>query len=234
VPFPAGRGGNVGPKRGFTGDLAVYRRLGQILGLEAAKVALELEPLPRRSRYAGCLESGAAIALYREEAVEPQPMSVRVISRTANLPVRNMGDPTQLEAEAADLRARLQQIRESASADEIREANAKATQAAMRADRARAVFGRTHLDRRLMGIAIGDVALVSTQGEPFVEISLEIERQSPFRLTLFSGYSHGGTGYIPSSQAFAEGGYEVETSFFAPEAAGVLTSESLALLRDLH
>ncbi len=231
--FLQGAAGDVGPRRGFTGDLRLYRALGRILGLEAAKVALNLEPLPREPRYTGCLESGATIALYCDEPVEPPAPALRVISRTARLPVRAIGDPDELEAEAARLRARLNEVRQTGSEEAVRSATAKATQAGMRAERARLVHGKTHVERRLMGIAIGSVALISTQGEPFIEIARKVTEESPFPLTLFSGYSHGGGGYIPMPEAYREGGYEIETTLFAPEAAGVLAAESIALLKDL-
>lgn len=231
--FLQGAAGNLGPRRGFTGDLGLYRRLGGILGLEAARVALELEPLPREARYAGCLESGAAIALFRHEPVEPSPHELRVVARAAALPVRAMRPPEELEAEAAELRERCNRLRESGAEEELRYATAMATQAGMRADRARLVAGRTHLERRIMGIRIGPAALVSTQGEPFLEIGREVEAASSFPVTLFSGYSHGGTGYIPTPQAYQEGGYEVETTLFAPEAAGILAAESIAVLNQL-
>lgn len=66
--FLQGAAGNIGPRRGFTGDLKVYRRLGTILGLEGAKVVTEIESLPRRELLVGTLESGAAIALYKGRA----------------------------------------------------------------------------------------------------------------------------------------------------------------------
>ncbi len=232
--FLQGAAGNVGPRRGFSGDLAVYRHLGAILGLEAARVALEIETVPRRPRYTGCQESGAAIALYDYEPVEAPPPVLRVVSRWAALPVRPMRSPEELEAEAAGLRERLNELRASEPEEAIRLATAQATQAGMRAERARLVAGRTHLPRRIMGIRIGPAALISTQGEPFIEIAREVEAASPFRYTLFSGYSHGGGGYIPTPEAYTEGGYEVETTLFAPDAAKILAAESLAVLRELE
>jgi len=40
-------------------DLSIYRRLGTILGLEASRVALNLDTLPRCTRFAGYQESGS-------------------------------------------------------------------------------------------------------------------------------------------------------------------------------
>lgn len=232
--FLQGAAGNVGPCRGFTPDLRVYRRLGRVLGLEAARVALELEAVPRRLRYTGCVESGTAIALYAEESPAEESAALRVISREICLPVRPMGHPEKLEARAVQLRAYLNELRQGGEKSALRDAAAMATQAGMRADRARLVFGKTHLPRRLMGIALGPAALVSTQGEPFVEIGQNIAAASPFAVTMFSGYSHGGVGYICMPNNYEEGGYEIETTPFAPEAAAVLQAEAIALLQELE
>ena len=57
-----------------------------------------------------------------------------------------------------------------------------------------------------MVIAIGpSIALVSVPGEPFTETAQAIVSQSPFPNTLFSGYSNGGFGYIPTRAALWRG-----------------------------
>ena len=103
----------------------------------------------------------------------------------------------------------------------------------MRADRARLYHGKTHLDWPLQGIRLGLIALLSIAGEPFTEINQQIIAASPFSQTLFSGYSNGGFGYLPTRSAFAEGGYEVETSPFSEDAAEILVNESIQMLKEL-
>jgi hypothetical protein len=103
----------------------------------------------------------------------------------------------------------------------------------MRAERSRLYYGKSHLARQLMGIRIGEIALVSMPGEPFNEIAQEISARSPFPHTLFSGYSNGGFGYLPIRSAFTEGGYEVETTPYGPDAAEVVVRESLRILEEL-
>lgn len=233
--FLQGATGNVTPHRGFTGNVAVYRRLGHMLGLEASRVALGLETLPRRERFTGVLQSGAAIALYEDEPGEPERPPLRVCTRQIRMPVRKMDAPEALEKQAEKLREELNRLRtEGAGEDQIRAATARATQAGWRAATARGYFGKTHADWQMQGIRVGNVALLSVQGEPFVEIGLEIAAASPFPHTLFSGYSNGAFGYIPTREAFEAGGYEVETgSVFSPDAADVVVAEGLRMLRDL-
>ena len=231
--FLQGATGSLGPRRGFTGDRTVYRKLGKILGLEAAKVALNLETLPRQEKLAGLLESGTTIVLYEDVPVEPDAPVLRVVNRMVDLPLKAHMPPEQLEAEAADLREKLNQLRAEGAPEQVRAATARATQAGMRAERSRLYHGKTHLARQLMGIRIGEIALVSMPGEPFNEIAQEISARSPFPHTLFSGYSNGGFGYLPIRSAFTEGGYEVETTPYGPDAAEAVVRESLRILEEL-
>lgn len=232
--FLQGATGNITPKRGFTGDLGVYRKLGKLLGLEASKVALGIETLPRQEKLAGLQESGATIALFEDNAVEPEPAALEVRSRFMKLPLKEFPPPEVAEADAAALRAELNQLRSGGDEAKIREATAKATQAGMRADRALWYHGKTHVDWQLQGIRIGPVALICVPGEPFIEASQQIAERSPFAHTLFSGYSNGGFGYIPMREEYPSGGYEVEISPFAPGAAELIVEEALAMLRELH
>ncbi|HAF71358.1 MAG: Uncharacterized protein XD60_1448 [Acetothermia bacterium 64_32] len=85
----------------------------------------------------------------------------------------------------------------------------------------------------LQAIRIGDCALLAFPGELFVEIGLEIKAKSPFRYTYIVGYANGYVGYVPTKQAFEEGGYEAVTAQFAPETSDIVIEESLALLNSL-
>jgi len=231
--FLQGATGNITPRRGFTGDLKVYRRLGKLLGLEASKVAIGIETMPRRERLVGVMPSGTAIALYEDEPTEADPPVLRVCLRVLKLPLRPFPPPEAIEAEAEELRNELKQARRRGDAEEIRAATSRATQAGMRADRASLYYGKTHLDWPLQGIRVGRIALLSVPGEPFTEINQQIVAASPFSQTLFSGYSNGGFGYLPIRSAFAEGGYEVETSPFSEDAAEVLIAEAIHMLTEL-
>ena len=56
------------------------------------------------------------------------------------------------------------------------------------------------------------IGIVAVNGEPFAELSLEVKRRSPLPHTIFLGYSNGCLGYLPTPEAFAEGGMEVDES----------------------
>jgi neutral ceramidase len=231
--FLQGAAGDIGPRAGYTGDLNVYRRMGAILGLEAAKIALSMDTLPRHERYLGVLQSGAPIALYAEDQHEPGPVVVRATRRNLPLPLRKLRPLEEVEAETETYRGELMGLRQKGGIEEIRAATARFTQASWYAEMVKQYAGKSAVDWEVQCIRVGPVAFISSRGEPFTETSQQIVAGSPFQHTLFSGYSNGGFGYIPTRQAFEEGGYEIDASPFAPGAAEMLAEESLGMLREM-
>lgn len=69
----------------------------------------------------------------------------------------------------------------------------------------------------IQGILIGDAVFLSLPGEVFVDLGLAIKAKSPFPYTFTVGYANDYIGYIPTKEAFLEGGYEVSSSKFPPE-----------------
>lgn len=81
---------------------------------------------------------------------------------------------------------------------------------------------------------IGELALVGLGGEAFTEIGLAIKAASPFPHTIILTHCNGAGGYVPIRAAYGQGGYEVNSSPFAPGADEILVEESLRLLRELR
>lgn len=232
--FLQGAAADLGPRRGFSGDLSLYRRMGRTLGLTAAGLASAIEMVPVRRRLAGLIRSGANIARYEYEAVEPAPARLQMESRTMALPLKPFPDPETESAELLRLRGEAAQLREQGRTEEFSVANALATQQGWRTANARQFHGKRDAPWQLQVISLGPVALVSMPGEPFSSIGQRIAEASPFAHTLVSGYSNGGFGYIPDRSAYQEGGYEIEATPFAAEACDVVVAEALRLLNELH
>jgi len=90
----------------------------------------------------------------------------------------------------------------------------------------------------VMALGLGEVALVGLPGEPFVEYGLDLKRRSPFPCTMVLGYANRLIGYLPTPQAFSEGGYEVEGAArwygvapLVPETQHLISKAALAALR---
>jgi hypothetical protein len=76
-----------------------------------------------------------------------------------------------------------------------------------------------------------DIVLWSAPVELFCEISMGIRDRSPYPHTFYFGYANGWLGYLPTRQAYHEGGYETVTNPFTEQVADDLTSNVLTYLQ---
>lgn len=81
---------------------------------------------------------------------------------------------------------------------------------------------------------LGSLGLTTAPGEVFNEIGAEVKERSPFKNTFFLGYTNGSIGYVPTEEAYPEGGYEVTHACRVDkETASVITENCLELLDNL-
>jgi hypothetical protein len=231
--FAQGATGNVGPgPDGFTDDVSVVHRLGRQVGAEAARVYYGIDLPAVTHHHERVWESGAPLGRWRREALPEEEPVVRVASRTIDLPVIAQPPLEESQARVDAAQRTLDELKASgAPAKEVEAATFVVKRANMAHSRARAYGGRETYPVELHLLQIGPVVLAGAEGEPFVEIGLSIKEQSPVPATWFGGYTSGWAGYIPTPEAYPLLGYEVETSPFAPEAAGKLIEETVEALR---
>jgi len=68
------------------------------------------------------------------------------------------------------------------------------------------------VELEVQGIALGSAALIGVSAEPFAQYEKMLLEASPFAHTFPIGCANGDVGYLPTAEAFAQGGYEVETA----------------------
>jgi len=79
-----------------------------------------------------------------------------------------------------------------------------------------------------------DIVIWSAPCELFCEIAMNIRDASPFPHTYYFGYANGTFGYIPTRQAFLEGGYEPEKACpFTPKIEDDLTHSVISYIQSL-
>lgn len=76
-----------------------------------------------------------------------------------------------------------------------------------------------------------NVAIWSAPLELFCEVSNAVRQRSPFPFTFYFGYSNGNLGYLPTSEGWAQGGYEPSVSPFTPAAEKDLTEAVIGYLK---
>jgi len=88
----------------------------------------------------------------------------------------------------------------------------------------------------LQAVRIGDLAICAIPCEVFVEIGLELKRESPFKPTFTIQLANGYNGYLPTAAQHALGGYETwraRSSYLEVQAAPKIVKTLLTLLGDL-
>ncbi len=81
-------------------------------------------------------------------------------------------------------------------------------------------------------IAFGKIALIGYGGEPFTEYADILRREVPELFILTACLANGAEGYLPSTEAFEEGGYEARTTNFTPSVAPVLQTAAIEMLKE--
>ena len=83
-------------------------------------------------------------------------------------------------------------------------------------------------------LKIGETLIWSAPVELFCEIAIAIRNRSPFTHTFYFGYTGGWLGYLPTKEAFEEGGYEPKTSPFTEQAEQDLLANVTTYIRSLR
>ncbi|MFN8636042.1 MAG: neutral/alkaline non-lysosomal ceramidase N-terminal domain-containing protein [Chloroflexota bacterium] len=231
--FLQGCAGDRHPRETFSSKGADYRKVGTLLGLEAAKVAVGLTTLPKEERLVEVLESGAELGIY-EETPGPEPDgAVRAVTSIVELPLIDLPTLAEAEADLATKAEALAEARRSGDDREIRRRGYVAKRAGMQLHNVRQFDGRATARTELQAFKIGCLTLVAMPGEPFAEVGVEIRRRSPAAVTMVSGYSNGEIGYIPMKSDYKNGGYGVWNSAMAPGAAEQLIEAAGDLLESI-
>jgi len=90
--------------------------------------------------------------------------------------------------------------------------------------------GKTQVRLPVRFLKIGDTVLWAAPVELFSEIAIDIRNRSPFTNTFYFGYTNGWFGYVPTSTAFAQGGYETNTTVVTDRAEADLKRQVLTFL----
>lgn len=92
-------------------------------------------------------------------------------------------------------------------------------------------------ETELQVMRIGDFALAALPGEIFVEFGLTIKAHAPFDTVAVVGLANDHIGYVPTEEAFRQGGYETwrtPTSWSAPGTGEAMTEAVISRLRTMR
>jgi hypothetical protein len=78
---------------------------------------------------------------------------------------------------------------------------------------------------------LGPAQIVHLPGEPFIEYQLHAQQAAPGKFVCTAGYGDGGPFYIPTADAYPQGGYEVGVAFTGPGSEAILKAALTKVLR---
>jgi neutral ceramidase len=194
--FIQGAAGNINPVQ-MEHSYEPARRLGNILGATVVQAYEEARP-----------ETAETVAALR-----------------ADLPLPAMTFPNVESGQAAvaALEAEHRRLVESGAA------SGSLWWCEHRLKRARAMLESRETGRPLPPVPaevsafrIGPLGAVTVPGELFCEIGMRIKSASPLPYTLIAGYTNGSVGYLPTVEAYSEGGYEVTHACRVDPPAGMM------------
>ena len=208
-------------------DRSDVERVGGIVGTAAARAVHELRPVGASQQVINLSWSEDVVVEPAHGALVPgTPLSTG--STIVELAWRAFPGESEIDAAVADAEVRAQ----AGAVAERRQARAELNRLAM--ERIYGALapepGKRH-KAEVQVVEFGDaLAVVALPGEFFTEIGWEIERRAGRPHVLVCGYANNYLGYFPTSEAFADDGYEVGCARFEPAASAAFVDAALSLL----
>ena len=219
--FLQGAAGNQGPIHGFVGEVEVARKAGAILGLEASKIRMSIDPFERREKLVEILPSGADLGIYEDEIIVEPSDTLKVSNSFIELPSLDF-PPFEETLEAfKKATAELEEVRKTNDPDLIKKTVSMVKRTNFKRNLSKIASGGK-VNIWVQTIKIGDIILQGIPLEPFIEFGNKIKSLNPQTKIFFSGYTNGWLGYLPTANAYEEGGYEVGVTPLSPESESLM------------
>ncbi len=149
----------------------------------------------------------------------------------AEMPLKNYPPSEELARESRIAEERLESLAGRSIEDpELRQAKTEALYTSINQYLAgfNSEYPAGFLPLELRGLRIGETALIGLPAEAFAEVGRNMKSACRSKI-LIVGLANGYLGYIPCRQAHFEGGYEIVSSCFAPEAEDALAAAAAKL-----
>ncbi|HOM80644.1 MAG TPA: neutral/alkaline non-lysosomal ceramidase N-terminal domain-containing protein [Armatimonadota bacterium] len=194
------------------------------------------------ARWMGTILAGEALRVFMETPTTDE-VRLDAASETFTIPVREV--PADLQAWARERLARAEAKRAAAEDDPATDPYHGAVDssefvedfyawAALQVAKEREE--EPEVTAEVQVFRIGDAAICFNPAELFVAFGLRMKEASPFQPTFVVELANACVGYVPTPEAFTQGGYEPRTapsSKLVPEAGDQITEVTLKLLRQL-
>jgi hypothetical protein len=220
--FLQGASGDLGPRHGFVGDVAVADANGRELAYSAL-AALEALPEPGlRFVYTGPVVSGATIGTWDYRALSADELCQKQLWRTrqfhVELPYRaDLPTREETQSELARWQAEEQSAHERGNAERARDCRAQAERMTRQLARLRSLPPGKTLPLAVTLCQLGDAFWITLEGEHYHLLQRTLrerfEKQPILIATLTNGWR---PGYLPTAETYGKGIYQESISIVAP------------------
>jgi hypothetical protein len=236
--FAQGACGDLGPRYGYVGDTRVADQNGRWLAHAALSALESMGPPARDFEYQGPVVSGATLGTWTHVPFDDRRLEqVSVVEGgvyTVDLPLKPKPDPESLREEIDDWLARKEEAEQRGDKTRARDYGA-------RAERARRWLGRLEGlpdgDTYPFGFSVyrlGDAIWVTTGGEPYNLLQLELRERFPDHTVLVSPVSgEHSVAYLMPEERYGKGLYQEEPSILAPGCLETLIDGIAARIEEL-
>lgn len=211
-------GGDIMPKGGMGYETDCHDakdRVGMMLGAEAARVAAGLRTHERRGERT-TLGSVSTITLWPWVPVTGETCTyLGAVSETLALDFIDFPPLAEAERMRAEQQMRLMEAYKNEDERQIAVGLRWADWGEQLVEAIKT--GRRTLDMTIQVIRVNDIVLVGLSVEAFAKTGKTIKARSPFAHTQVLGYSNGCVCYLPRSEDYPEGGWDIHQRYGVPD-----------------
>ncbi len=219
--FIQGASGDIGPREGYVGDVAVADRNGRQLGYAALSALEEVAPAKQQLAYTGAVVSGATIGTWQYQAESSEQLRRASEWRTAicevDLPFRD--DLPRREELLADQRRWHAEEQSALGANDpqrAREARAMAERATRRLVRVEHLDDSDAFPYRAELWRTGDAIWIPLDGEHYNVLQRSLRERFPDHTLVVGTLANGSNvWYLPDADSYGKGLYQEEASILA-------------------
>ena len=228
--FIQGASGDIGPREGYVGDVAVADRNGRRLGYAALAALESLPPPGQQFAYAGAVVSGATLGPWRFQPAPDERREAAALWKesrtTVSLKYRDdLGSAAEFEAERAKWER--EQAAAEAVGDSIRARDARAMieRATRRLTRIGSLPPGESYPYPIRAWRMGDAVWLAFDGEHYNVLQRTLRERFPATPIVIGTIANGSNvWYLPDAASYGKGLYQ--------ESASVLARGSLEALID--
>jgi hypothetical protein len=227
--FLQGASGDLGPREGYTADVAVAERNGVQLAF-AALGGLYALPRPNtRFEYAGPVLSGAVLGTWEHRPLDPAAVERNSVFRCrrfeVDLPFRSdLPDLETTRKQLAHWQAEEQAARAAGDADRVRDCRARVEQMTRQIARLTAIPAGKAYPLPVTVWHLGGAVWVFTAGELYQYFQMTLRNLFPDRAVVVATITNDWQpGYVPVSSAYGHGIYQEVIAAVAPGSLEALT-----------